>query len=696
VSLEGKQVKLCSCNNTMSLDAGALAQSLKLKSPALVHTELCRKEVGAFEAALQSGEDVVVACTQEAALFTELAQSLAKSGTPLSFVNIREAGGWSAEGKQATPKIAALLALQALPEPEPVPSVSYKSEGALLIIGAARTALPWAEQLAEQLEVSVLLTDGGGELPALRRYPIYSGKVKKINGYLGQFEVEWEQANPIDLEVCTRCNACIHVCPESAIDYSYQIDLDKCKAHRQCVAACGEIRAIDFERAATARSDSFDLVLDLSDSPIKSLHQLPQGYFAPGSDPAALARAVSQLSQMVGEFEKPKFFHYRANICAHSRSEIVGCTQCIDVCSAQAIAPDGDHVKVEPHLCVGCGACATVCPSGAMGYAYPPMADMGARLKLLLKTYHEAEGKNACLLFHNLSDGRELVARLARRGKGLPARVIPLEAFHIASLGLDLMLTAMAYGASQFIVLSTGSEAPDYLNALKTQMGFGEAIMNGLGYGGTHFKLLVASEPAVLEKEIWSLPPARACSKAATFAPSNYKRGALDFAVDHLARLAPTRVDEIPLAPGAPYGRIEVNHETCTLCKACIGACPVSAIVDTPDAPRLKFIERNCVQCGICQETCPENAITLTPRLLLTAEAKREHLLNEAQIINCISCGKPLGAKPMIEKMLSRLTGHSMFGNPRALNRLRMCADCRVIDMMKNKQDEMTIFDADR
>ena len=95
-----------------------------------------------------------------------------------------------------------------------------------------------------------------------------------------------------------------------------------------------------------------------------------------------------------------------------------------------------------------------------MTYAYPRVPDMGARMKTVLQVYREAGGEDACLLFHNTTDGRELIARLAARGKGLPAHVIPLEVLHIASLGLDLMLGSIALGAAQFAILSAGAEPP--------------------------------------------------------------------------------------------------------------------------------------------------------------------------------------------------------------------------------------------
>ena len=82
-------------------------------------------------------------------------------------------------------------------------------------VGPAGAAHEWAERLADTLDVAVLANDSdaiarnGVELAPVRRYPVWSGRPSKLTGHLGAFEIAWEQENPIDLAVCTRCNACV-------------------------------------------------------------------------------------------------------------------------------------------------------------------------------------------------------------------------------------------------------------------------------------------------------------------------------------------------------------------------------------------------------------------------------------------------------------------------------------------------------
>jgi len=534
------------------------------------------------------------------------------------------------DGQARTVVLAALR----LADVAPTSVVEFVSRGRCLVIGAEAPALGLARGLQGQLECTVLVPgEAAPDLDRIEGAFVVRGGRPLIRGALGDFSVT--------------------------------------------LASGGRNQALGGMLSPPV--ERFDLVVDLGTPPLLRQAMLPLGYYAPGADEDARAALLDSLPQMRGEFEKPKYFNYNPEICAHGRSGKRGCTRCIDVCPAQAIVSIGETVQVNPYLCQGGGACATACPSGAMTYAYPATGDLLSALRRLLRDYHAAGGASPSLLFH---DSASLVALEQGLAADMPERILPVAIEEIGSVGMDVWLACLAYGAETVILLTCDRTPAQVIEALQEQVATAQAILAGIGYPASRLRIVNGDQPALAGQALQAVPAGQSHPAATFAAPVADKRGTLRLALVHLQSHAHASKRVTALPAGAPFGEVRVNEAACTLCMSCVSACPTHALQDGRGLPQLNFREWNCVQCGLCERTCPENAIALSARFLHDQEAReRPRLLHEEQPVCCVACGKPFGTRSMLDKLSRKLEGHWMFQTDEARRRLQMCEDCRVRDL---------------
>ncbi|MFN2410879.1 MAG: 4Fe-4S dicluster domain-containing protein, partial [Halomonas sp.] len=230
-------------------------------------------------------------------------------------------------------------------------NVTYHSRGHALVIGSSDTAEKAAHALKGSglASLTLLITNPAaeshgtgpqdassdaspqGHAQPLVRYEMTPGQaeVLSISGYLGAFSVQFDNDGvPLNLA-----------------------------------------------RALIDR-DHFDLVLDLSVRPVMERELPPPGYVTLDWNDADRRReALDSVSELVGEFDKPRYFQVNSDLCAHSASGNVGCTRCLDVCPADAISSHQgrieSQIEIDPFLCQGVGSCTSACPTGAIEFRLP-------------------------------------------------------------------------------------------------------------------------------------------------------------------------------------------------------------------------------------------------------------------------------------------------------------------------------------
>ncbi|MBY7983767.1 4Fe-4S binding protein [Vibrio fluvialis] len=510
------------------------------------------------------------------------------------------------------------------------PTVSYESGGHTLILGPTSLIERTALQLSQMASVTLLSIDGEQGT----HDKLYFAGTVEISGFLGAFKVTVEN-HGLNINLAN-----------AAIDH-----------------------------------DCFDIVLDMSLNGVMSEEVPVPGYFPVGRGFPKLSDALEEIPELMGTFDKPKYFRLDTDLCAHSSRGVKGCERCVDACPAGALSSEGSdktghRIQINPYLCQGIGTCATSCPTEAIHYALPNPTDTQKFIERLLNNYHQAGGEKPIVLI--CSSRHEQYNLMALRV--LPENVIPVTVEELPSVGIDTWFAALVNGATQVLFAASRHMPPTILRILNQEVSMAQSFLAHLGIRKETIDILYLESLREAAPTLCDEPLGLNLGEL-----EGKKRDRLYVALDALATARGTEPGAQPLAATAPYGAIECSTTDCTLCMSCVAVCPTRALHHEGDSPSLKFIEQDCVQCGLCVKACPEKALTAVQQLNWNAAQRQSVVtLHQEEPAKCLRCHKPFAPQSMITMLQNKLRGHSHFSDQASLDRIAMCEDCRVVDVFES------------
>lgn len=371
-----------------------------------------------------------------------------------------------------------------------------------------------------------------------------------------------------------------------------------------------------------------------------------------------------QMINLIDEMNSP-LLAVESQRCVLVRHRNGECLRCAAVCTTGAISLGEEGIVVSPEKCIGCGTCASACPTGCLTAANPTDEELFGAVEAALaenegrvaiaceRAFAMASGnrmkRDSCdatapsfvpgKIAGATSDGRPLVgvvclgrvdesllveatARGARSiqlisgpcescphrcGGALSDEIIVSAETLLAALGtpspIDRIRLQHASDTQEILRLRPTASAQDDTNAVNAAT------------------VADASEDCLSESGYPVAPPtgeSQQDSREPQFAHVQADGTLPHFVPERRLRLFNSlKALGTPAAPTVTtrlWGQVTIDTELCRSCRMCTVFCPTGALTRFDAANDAFGVEHRsalCMQCRLCETICPEQAITV-------------------------------------------------------------------------------------
>lgn len=366
--------------------------------------------------------------------------------------------------------------------------------------------------------------------------------------------------------------------------------------------------------------------------------------------------------------------------CAKVRNRNVACLKCADACTTGCISVVDGELVIDAARCVGCGTCATVCPTCALEARHPSDAALlascekamrGGVVTIVCAQYalalgdlaeRRAFGEVVCLGRVDEALVAQLVARGAREVRLLCGACDRCEQRYgrsTAELVADTATTLLgAWGSDAQVrvsselsadLLADGEMAAEAAARLEARFahGCGNPRISEVAEAyadGTEADPLFS---VTFEAANFQMPHVMADGTLPHFLPDRRER-----LLDALAELGDPQTDAISTRL---WGCVVIDGTKCSACRMCATFCPTGAIRKFDEADGTFGVEHfpgDCVKCMSCHDICPEHAISVL-------DTVRAEYLVDGTVHRYTMRDKPLddSSHQILERMTPQIEG---------------------------------------